>query len=188
MAMPFPARRYRLILADPPWEYQNKKTGGSMTSGAGNQYSTMSLDEIRALPVPEISDKGCVLALWATVPLLPEALAVLVDWGFVYKTAMFWHKKRNGLGSWFRGEIELLLVGITGKVKAFHCQHPNFIESTPRKHSQKPGIIYQLLESTGIEPRIELFARERRQGWDAWGNQVPASTQKLLEVKVDGRT
>jgi N6-adenosine-specific RNA methylase IME4 len=177
----FPTGSYKLILADPPWSYKNVKTGGSLTSGASDQYPTMSLEEIKALPVPSIAGKDCVLAMWATVPLLPEGLEVLSAWGFTYKTALFWKKNANGLGFWFRGEVEILLVGKRGSIHAFHSQQSNFIEAKSRKHSQKPGLVYEILEATGIEPRIELFARDHRQGWDAWGNQVSTSIQTTLE-------
>lgn len=177
-------KRYRLILADPPWPYENKRTGGSMQSGAVQKYDTMTLDEIKALPVPEISEKACSLFLWVPVPLLPDGLEVMGAWGFKYKHLITWRKIMSlGMGFWFRGQVELLLLGIRGKVKAYRSQHPNFIQTRARRHSQKPDEVYGIIESLNIEPRIELFARHRREGWDAWGNQVPEWEQKLMNRK-----
>ena len=182
MAVPFPDMEYKCILADPPWQYANKNTGGSMSSGAGNKYPTMPLDEICALPVHEIADTDSCLFLWATTPLLPEAFKVMEAWGFNYKTAIYWRKIMSmGLGFWFRGQVEVCLFGVRGKIKAFRCQSPNFIQTKVRKHSQKPDEMYGLIESLGIDPKIELFARNRRQGWDTWGNQVGDSCQTLIE-------
>ncbi len=144
-----------------------------MKSGAAHKYPTLSLEEIKNLPVKDICEKNCVLFLWATVPLLPEALEVLSAWGFEYKTAIFWKKIMFlGMGYWFRGQVEILLMGIKGKVKAFHIQKPNFIQAKVGKHSEKPNEVYELLDEVPLNPRIELFARKVKEGWDAWGNEV----------------
>lgn len=147
----------------------------------------MPLEEICNLPIEMISDKNCVLFLWATTPLLPEAFEVMKSWGFNYKTAVFWRKIMSlGMGFWFRGQVEVLLVGIKGNIKAFRLQKANFIQSKVGKHSEKPFKIYRLLEliseKFNLSPKIELFARHRREGWDAWGNELPNLTQKLLDV------
>ncbi len=173
--------KYRCIYADPPWDYENKKTGGGLSSAAIQKYQTMSLEEIKNLPVPDIAMKDSCLFLWATTPLLPEGFEVMKAWGYKYKTAIYWRKIMSlGMGYWFRGQVELLLFGTKGKVKAFRCQKPNFIQTRARKHSQKPDEFYGLIEGLGLNPKIELFARERREGWDAIGNQLPNSSQKLL--------
>ena len=179
--MIFPNKRYKLILADPPWEYDNKNTGGSNNSGASQKYKTMPLENIKNLPIPEISIDDSCLFLWATTPLLPEALEVMKAWGFKYKTAIYWRKIMSlGMGFWFRGQIEVCLFGIKGNIKAFHCQKPNFIQTHVRKHSQKPDELYGLIESFNLNPKIELFARDKREGWDSWGNQVPNHIQTLF--------
>lgn len=171
--IPFPDRKYMVILADPPWTYNNRKTGGSMKSAACDKYPTMSLDDIKMMPIADIAEKDCVLFLWATTPLLPEAFEVMTAWGFRYKTTVFWKKLSLGMGYWFRGQVELLLLGIKGKIKAFRCQKPNFIQSKLRSHSEKPEESYQLIEEViQQKSRIELFARKRRHGWDVWGNEV----------------
>jgi len=183
--MNLPNKIYKLVYADPPWSYDNVRTGGSFSSGASQKYNTLSLKEICELSVKEIIAKDSVLFLWVTVPLLPYGIKVLESWGFTYKTAIFWRKIMSlGMGFWFRNQVEILLVGIKGKVKAFRLQRANFIQTKVGKHSQKPMEIYGLLETISkkfdLEPKIELFARERREGWDSWGNELPDTIQKLL--------
>lgn len=169
----FPNKKYQIIYADPPWSYRNKKTGGSMKSGSAVKYPTMSIEEIKALPVGDISESDCALFLWATVPLLPEALEVMKAWGFKYKTSLFWRKIMSlGMGFWYRGQVEMLLLGIRGKVRAFRIQKANIIQTKTRRHSQKPDEFRALIEATDLSPRIELFARERIFGWDSWGNEI----------------
>ena len=119
---------YRWIVADPPWPYRNKNTGGSMTSGSAAQYDVMTLDEILNLPVPEIAAKDSCIFLWTTTPLLPQGLAVLDRWGFEFKSALYWDKKNYPLGFWFRGRVEPCLIGIRGKVKAFRSSAVNLIQ------------------------------------------------------------
>lgn len=133
------------------------------------------------LPILDLSDKNAVLFLWATTPLLHEAFHVMKSWGFEYKTAIYWKKtKCSGLGYWYRGIVEILLFGIKGRVKPFRNIMKNLIEKPIGKHSQKPRIFYKILEDTGLKPRIELFARTRLEGWDAWGDEVPSTMQKRL--------
>lgn len=168
-------KKYKTILADPPWQYHNVRTGGGMTSGSAQKYKTMSTEEICNLCtfVKTISNKDSVLFLWATVPMLPDAFKVMEAWGYQYKTAIIWRKIMSlGLGFWFRGQCELCLMGVRGYVKAFRCQQVNFIQSKARKHSQKPEEFFELIEPIISHPTIELFARETREGWDSWGDEV----------------
>ena len=151
-----------------------------MTSGAESKYLTMTLDEICAIPIRDIAAKDSVLFLWATTPLKWEAFEVMQAWGFTYKTTVYWRKIMSlGMGFWFRGQVEELLVGVRGKVKAFHLQEPNFIQAKVLAHSEKPEEFRQLIErATARMPsqnRIELFARRRVEGWDAFGNEVEGS-------------
>ncbi len=165
--------KYQIILADPPWEYRNKNTGGSFKSGSSAKYKTLSLNELMGLNIIQIADKNCAIFLWVTVPLLPDGIQLLKSWGFKYKTTLFWRKIMSlGMGFWFRGQVEVLLLGIKGNVKAFRIQKPNFIQSKARKHSQKPDEFYELIEMTNLEPKIELFACRRRDGWDAIGYDI----------------
>ncbi|MCD6199290.1 MAG: DNA methyltransferase [Deltaproteobacteria bacterium] len=172
----FPDKKYTIIYADPPWRYRNKNTGGSLVSGADHKYSTMSLDEICNLPIHKIRASNSVLFLWVTVPLLLEGFIVMDAWGFKYKTMLTWVKtNRLGMGFWFRGQTEHLLLGVRGKVKAFRSQEPNVIQCRPEKHSKKPDAFRALIERATADmggERIELFARQRTPGWDVWGNEV----------------
>ena len=171
--------KYKVIYADPPWSYKNKKTGrtnGNQPEGSGahTKYPTMSLDEIKALPIKNISEKNSILFLWATVPLLPEAFEVMESWGYRYKTMITWHKIMSlGMGYWFRGQTEHLLLGVKGNIKAFRQQVPNFYQSKALRHSEKPEYFRELIDKAIPESnRIELFARKKTEGWDVWGNEV----------------
>ena len=172
------SHKYKSIYADPPWSYKSR-AGGSWISGSAAKYPTMSLDEICAMKVPEIADpRGSVLFLWTTTPFLVDGSAptVMKEWGFTPKTAIYWDKMSYGLGFWFRGRIEVCLVGIRGKVTAFRCQKPNFIQSKVRAHSQKPEELWQMIEPEldkyNLNPRVELFCRgSSRNGWDGWGTE-----------------
>jgi site-specific DNA-methyltransferase (adenine-specific) len=165
--------KYKVVYADVPWSYRNKRTGGSMLSGASQKYNTLSLPELMSLPVSSVVDRNSVLFLWATTPLLPEALSVMSAWGFTYKTSLYWRKIMSlGMGFWYRGQVEQLLLGVRGKVKAFRIQKPNFIQSKAGNHSQKPREMRELVEMCGLSPRLELFATEQVDGWDCIGDAV----------------
>jgi len=171
-------KKYQVIYADPPWKYNNKRTGGSMNSGAESKYQTMDIEDIIQMPISLIADKDAVLFLWATTPLLPDALRVLSGWGFEYKTAIYWRKIMSlGMGFWFRGQVELCLLGVKGKIKPFRLQKPNFIQTKALRHSEKPEEMRQLIELTGLQPRLELFARRKVDGWDAFGNEIESDIE-----------
>lgn len=167
---------YQVIYADPPWSYTNKKTGGNMISAAGQKYPTMPLEDICALKIP--CSKDSVLFMWATVPLMPEAFEVMKAWGFKYKTMITWRKIMSmGMGFWYRGQCEHLLLGVRGKVKAFRIQEANFIQCKAEKHSQKPEVFRSLIERSTptLINKLELFARKETAGWDVFGNEVDNS-------------
>lgn len=171
-------KKYQIIYADPPWEYSNKVTGrinGNQPQGSGahTKYKTMSMDDLIKLPIKKICHKDCVLFLWATVPLLPEAFLLMRSWGFKYKTMLTWRKIISlGMGWWFRGQTEHLLLGVKGRIKAFRIQRANFIQCKSLKHSEKPEEFRELIDMTNLNPKIELFARKKTKGWDVWGNEV----------------
>jgi site-specific DNA-methyltransferase (adenine-specific) len=151
-----------------------------MVSGSAAKYPVMPLRGIMGLPVQDICDKNAVLFLWATVPLLPEALMVMRTWGFEYKTALFWRKIMSlGMGYWFRGQVEILLLGVRGKIKPFRLQMANHHEEKVREHSRKPDWFRAAIEKTGLSPRIELFARQKTKGWDVWGNEVESDVELI---------
>jgi len=164
--------KYGLLYADPPWKYRNNKTGGSMLPQE-THYPVMSTGDICALPISNMADKNAALFLWATVPMIEDAFIVMKSGGFRYKTMLFWRKIMSlGLGFWYRGQVEILLLGIKGNIKAFRIQKANIVQAKVREHSRKPDEFYKLIEATGLKPRIELFARCKRDGWDCWGNEV----------------
>jgi len=168
-------RKYQTILADPPWQYRDtarfKKYRPKMGVGAVWHYDTMATADICNLKIP--ADKNCILFLWVTTPFLPDGFKVMEAWGFKYKTSIYWRKIMSlGLGHWFRGQVEVCLVGIKGHIKAFHCQKCNVIQSKVRRHSQKPEELFDLIEPYCPAPRLEMFSRARRKGWSAWGNEI----------------
>lgn len=171
-------KKYQIIYADPPWQYDNKRTGGSMKSGAANKYPTMSLKEICQLPVKDIIAKDSVLFLWVTCPLMEYGLAVMKAWGYKYKTKIYWRKIMSlGLGFWFRGQVEELWLGVKGGVRPFRLQIPNFIQTKAGRHSEKPIEARKIIEMIPLRPRIELFARERHKGWHVWGNEIKSDIE-----------
>lgn len=173
-------KKYNVIYADPAWKYKNKKTGGTMLSGADAHYDTMTIEEICKMPIKKMAQKNAILFMWVTVPLLPEFLPVLDAWGFKYKTMLTWRKTMSlGLGYWFRGQCEHLIVATKGTVKATRMQVPNFYQSKAERHSKKPDYFRQLIDQSasklGYSDKIELFARQESDGWEVFGNQVDNS-------------
>lgn len=173
--------KYNIIYADPPWNYKfqsptaSNRPNSQRAAGVRYYYDTMSVNDIKQLKIQSITEQDAVLYLWATNPMLQEALDVMQAWGFKYKTTITWHKLCcKGMGYWFRGHTEHLLFGVRGKVKAFRSLQHNIIAHPVGKHSEKPAIFRQMIElaSPHLTRRIELFAREKVEGWDAWGNQI----------------
>ena len=174
---PLPNKKYQIIYADPPWDYADQGCQGTMA----NHYKGMKLDEICNLPVKEITTPDCILFMWATYPMLPEALTVMQHWGFNYKSIAFQWLKLNpkaltpfyGLGRWTRGNTEPCLLATKGKPKRISKGVFQLIQTPRAKHSQKPAEARdKIIELMGDLPRIELFAREKTRGWDVWGNEV----------------
>jgi N6-adenosine-specific RNA methylase IME4 len=170
-APPLPEGKYSVLYADPPWQYNNS----GFHNSAESQYPTMSVEEISNLPVQDLATDETILFLWATNPLLPEALQVMRAWGFEYKTNIAWVKDRGrGWGWWLRSKHELLLIGVRSDAR-----HPEvrldscFLADRGSVHSKKPEAAYEIIERMYPTcPRIELFARETREGWAAWGDEV----------------
>lgn len=175
----FPSEKYKIIYADPPWTYKDKASAGNR--GASYKYKALSLADIKALPVANISDKDCALFLWITMPKLFECYEVIKAWGFEYKTCAFtWVKKNKkadswfwGMGNWTRANAELCLLATKGKPKRIDCGVHSVVDSKIERHSKKPDIIRtKIVTLLGDVPRIELFARQKTKGWEAWGNEV----------------
>jgi N6-adenosine-specific RNA methylase IME4 len=175
-----PDKRYGVILADPPWRFEPYSRLTGMDRAADNHYPTSSLDEIKALAVASIVAPDAVLFLWATVPMLPQALEVMAAWDFAYKSGFAWAKNRMGTGFWNRNKHELLLIGTRGRVPApaMGTQAASLIEAPVGRHSEKPAVFYEIIERYfPTLPKIELHARGAvaRPGWDAWGPEAPPS-------------
>ena len=165
------AEFYPVVYVDPPWRYEHSETESRAIE---NQYPTMSLDEIKALKVSEITTKDCVMFMWATSPKLAESMEVLTAWGFNYRTCAVWDKQKIGMGYYFRQQHELLLVAVRGKPPIPKPENrPSSVLSYPRgKHSEKPQEVYEIIEAMYPEmPKLEMFCRSPRKGWGVWGNQ-----------------
>lgn len=179
-------QKYGVVYADPPWQFQNRTGKVAPEHKRLMRYETMTLEDIKALPVQEIAGDKCHLYLWVPNALLPDGLAVLDAWGFEYKGNIVWEKVRKdgqpdgrGVGFYFRNVTELLLFGIKKKSAPNRTLDParsqvNLIRTMKREHSRKPDEIIPIIESCSNGPRIELFARGDRDGWDMWGNQASA--------------
>lgn len=175
-------RRFATILADPPWQFQNKTGKVAPEHKRLSRYETLRVEEILALPVPAISAETAHLYLWVPNAMLPDGLKVLEAWGFRYKSNIVWHKVRKdggpdgrGVGFYFRNVTELLLFGVKGKnarTLSPGRRQVNYLATRKREHSRKPDEQYALIEACSPGPHVELFARGVRKGWTTWGNQA----------------
>ncbi|WP_226661323.1 MT-A70 family methyltransferase [Alteriqipengyuania lutimaris] len=176
---------YGTILADPPWQFQNRTGKVAPEHKRLNRYGTMALDDICDLPVEAIADNPAHLYLWVPNALLPEGLKVMDAWGFRYVSNIIWEKVRKdggpdgrGVGFYFRNVTEILLFGVRGKnarTLAPGRRQVNIIRSQKREHSRKPDEQYKIIEECSWGPRIELFSRGKRKDWTVWGNQADES-------------
>ncbi|MDR0397010.1 MAG: S-adenosylmethionine-binding protein [Oscillospiraceae bacterium] len=175
-------RRFRTILADPPWQFQNRTGKMAPEHRRLNRYATMNLRDIIALPVAEVADDPCHLYLWAPNALLPDALEVMRAWGFNYKSNLVWEKVRKdgepdgrGVGFYFRNVTELLLFGVKGRnarTLAPGRRQVNLLRSQKREHSRKQDEAISIIEHCSSAPYLELFARGVRDNWTLWGNEA----------------
>lgn len=168
---PIPAGTFNIIYADPPWRYEHPI---SESRKIEKQYPTLELEQIKEMPLPE-TEENAILFLWATAPKLEEALEVMNAWGFKYRTHCVWDKEIIGMGYWFRGQHELLLVGVKGRVSPpeVSLRISSIIVSRRTEHSKKPEVIYDLIEKWfPNQTYIELFSREERENWISWGNEI----------------
>lgn len=183
-----PRNHFGAILADPPWTFEcwsdtADKSHGSATA----HYSVMSLEQISRLPVKELTAENSVLFLWVCWPTLPEAIEVIKDWGFRYKTCGFSWMKADvstlnmfpdpidsymGLGYWTRANSEVCLLATKGKPKRLNADVRQGIIAPRREHSRKPDGIHERIERLVAGPYLELFARQERKGWTTWGNET----------------
>jgi len=162
-------KKYSVILADPPWQYEHPISDSRKIE---NQYPTMSIDKICEIPINAICSENAVIFLWATTPMLKKGIQVLDAWGFEYRTSMVWVKPSIGPGHWVRNRHEYLFIGVRGDIPTPENKPDSVIEAPRTGHSVKPECVYEIIERMYPElERVELFARNQRKGWDAWGNQ-----------------
>ena len=181
------ARKFSTLLADPPWQFQNKTGKIAPEHRRLSRYATLTLDDIKELPVSEVVNDTAHLYLWVPNALLPDGLAVMEAWGFTYKSNLIWHKIRKdggsdgrGVGFYFRNVTEMILFGVRGKnarTLAPGRRQVNYLASRKREHSRKPDEQYEIIESCSPGPYLELFARGQRPGWTVWGNEADESYQ-----------
>ena len=175
-------QKFSTILADPPWQFQNRTGKVAPEHKRLNRYGTMGLDDIKKLPVAQACADTTHLYLWVPNALMPEGLAVLTAWGFQYKSNLIWHKIRKdggpdgrGVGFYFRNVTEMVLFGVKGKkarTLAPGRSQVNFLKTQKREHSRKPDEFYNIVESCSPGPYLEMFARGTRPGWTTWGSQA----------------
>lgn len=174
--------KFGTILADPPWQFQNRTGKMAPEHKRLSRYSTLTLDDIKAIPVADAAASASHLYLWVPNALLAEGLSVLKAWGFAYKSNLVWHKIRKdggpdgrGVGFYFRNVTELILFGVRGSMRTLPPgrRQVNFLATQKREHSRKPDEFYEIVETCSPGPYLELFARHRRENWENWGNEVP---------------
>jgi len=169
--LPLPTGPFRVIVADPPWPYDNRADDG--THRAQVPYPTMTLDAIRALPVASLAHDDAILLLWATNAFMEQAFGVAREWGFETKTILTWAKPRMGTGDWLRGQTEHCLMAVRGHPTVTLTNQTTLLHGPLREHSRKPDEFYSLVESLCPGSKVELFAREARGGWTRWGAEAP---------------
>lgn len=176
---PLPDKKYSVIMADPPWSYRDKASAGKR--GASFKYPTLTIEQLHTLPVKDIASEDCALFLWATFPCRKEAMSLIESWGFEYKTVGFLWIKLNkkaltpfmGMGNWTRANGEECLIATKGKPKRVSASVHQVIMSPIEQHSKKPDEVRdRIVQLMGDVTRIELFARNRTEGWDSWGNEI----------------
>lgn len=174
-------KTYDIIYADPPYSYNKTYNKGWKRSTAESHYATMNIGEIKKLPINKIANIDSTLFLWVVFPQLQNGLDIINSWGFTYKTCAFnWVKRTKingnwfwGMGRWTRSNSEICLLATKGNPKRESASVLQIIDEPRERHSKKPDIVRnKIVQLCGDLPRIELFARERHSGWDAWGNEI----------------
>ena len=172
---------YSTVLVDPPWRFANRTGKMAPEHRRLSRYSTMTMDEMKALPVANLARDQSHLYMWCPNALLAEGLDLMKAWGFTYKTNLVWYKVRKdggpdgrGVGFYFRNVTEMILFGVRGSMRTLSPgrRQTNIIVQRKREHSKKPSEQYNLIEDCSPSPYLELFARERVPGWDTWGDEV----------------
>lgn len=186
---------FSTILADPPWQFQNRTGKVAPEHRRLLRYPTMELKEIMELPVAKLAAAKSHLYLWVPNALLLEGLQVMEAWGFTYKTNMVWYKVRKdggpdgrGVGFYFRNVTELVLFGVRGSMRTLRPGRTqvNILSTRKREHSRKPDELHDIIEQCSPGPYLELFARFARTGWDQWGNEDVEENSNLGVARRKG--
>jgi len=175
-------KKYEIIYADPAWQYKTKEilAKKSILNGKINRhYGTMTIAELERLPMDSLSDKNCMLFMWVVSPMLDDGIDLMKKWGFKYSTIDFiWHKQRTNPGHYTMSECEICIVGRRGKIPTPRGARNvrQFLSEMRGKHSAKPNEIRKRIELMfPTQSKLEMFARQSAEGWDAWGNEVEDS-------------
>lgn len=185
--------QFGTILADPPWRFQNRTGKMAPEHRRLNRYSTMSLKEIKELPIGQLALPDSHLYLWVPNALVREGLEVMEAWGFTYKTNLIWYKIRKdggpdgrGVGFYFRNVTEMVLFGVRGSLRTLKPGRTqvNIILARKREHSRKPDEIYDVIEACSPGPYLELFARYHRPGWTQWGDEMQGTRDRADMVAL----
>jgi N6-adenosine-specific RNA methylase IME4 len=173
----FPERKFSVVYGDPPWQYGNERT----RSAAAKNYATLSIEDLKRLPIGRLCKPDCALLLWSTGPFVDEAIRLGESWGFEYKTIGFLWAKRNkvsnspffGMGNYTRANVEPCLLFTRGSPKVRSHAVSQFVWTPIERHSEKPAVVRNLIvQLFGDVARLELFSRHRVKGWERWGNEV----------------
>ncbi len=162
--------KFGCIYADPPWRYGNQTTRGN----TNKHYGTMATEDIATLPVAELCSAKCHMHMWTTNAFLKDALGIIDDWGFVFKSTFVWVKPQLGIGNYWRCSHEIMLLGVRGGLTFPPTNIPSWLENGRGPHSAKPSRVRGLIQRVSPGPYLEMFAREVVPGWVVWGNQVKA--------------
>lgn len=165
-------RKFKTILADPPWATLQMGGGKNGGYGAINHYDLMTIDQIKAMPVGELAEENAHLWLWVTNGVLEQGYDVIRAWGFEPRSIFTWNKGRLGLGVYLRNCTEHVLFATKGKAPIKFKAQPNWGFFPVQDHSHKPEEMYDIIERCSDGPYLELFARRPRNGWSAWGNEI----------------
>ena len=180
-------KKYQTVYADPPWQFKNRTGKMAPEHKRLSRYATMTLDEIKVLPVSDVCEENAHLYLWIPNALIQDGLDVMKSWGFTYKTNIIWYKvrkdggpDRRGVGFYFRNVTEMVLFGVKGSMRTLKPGRtmPNIVISRKREHSRKPDEMYDVIEQCSPPERLELFARTKKEGWDVWGNETEKYSYK----------
>jgi len=175
--------KYSILYCDPAWDYDNRiqHNGNETTGSAVYHYPTMKLEDMKKLNIAEITEKDALMFMWSSSPHLPQAIELMQYWGFEYKTIAFvWDKQRVNPGYYTMSQCEVCLVGKKGRIPSPRGAKnaKQFLSQMRGRHSEKPSEIRdRITQMFPTQSKIELFARQKTEGWDVWGNEVESSVE-----------